>query len=375
MILPLLKMPPLLSKNKLPSLIYGIFWNRYFHVGRTRIDSRGTHISTRSHQLGLDRIRNRFREIRKVRKGRTKLSQALSLTLLFFFVIFVIPLKAQVTQSVTKNSRPLWEGGLGVVAARVPAYPGADQYNLFTLPVPAFFYRGTYVRADEEGGMRGRFFKNNTFEINLSIGGSLPASSKDNDAREGMPDLLSMAELGPGLLATLWEYRGESKFKLGINIPLRTALSLDFWSIRERGLVFNPLIYFITEDFIGNNIFTYTSLQSRFASQKFHRVFYNVDSRYATENRPSYSAESGYMSTSISQGFSTQITSDVVTFLGLSYSHYKGSANYNSPLMKQDYNFNMAFGLIWWFYESDQRESTEKIQITQNQFLNKGPRP
>ncbi len=363
MIRPLHNLGPLPFPQLIPSLFHGNFWNEYIYVGRTCNHPHRPDFGPRLHQSGSDRGR--------CARRRTGVQRILPLILLLIVLCLISPTHAQVTQSVTKGSRPLWEGGVALVSARVPAYPGANQYNHFTIPFPSFFYRGNFVRADEEGGMRGRFFKNQTFEINLSVGGSLPANSSDNPARRGMPDLNTMAEVGPGLLATLWQQRGTSSFKLGLNIPLRTALAVDFWNIKERGLVFNPLLYFITENFLANKIFTFTGISSVVASQKFHRYFYQVEPQYVTADRPQYSAHSGYLSTTVSQGFSTQLYKNVMTFLGVSYSHYKGAANFDSPLMKQDYNFNMAVGLVWWFYESDAKEQTRQLtkSVTQNQYF------
>ncbi len=370
----LLNILPLRFSKGLPSLSYGNFWNEYIHMGSTRAHGFWTRLRSCGDQSRSHRIRHTTRRNRRC--SRFTVPRALPLGFIGLSLITsTISLHAQVTKSVTEGSRPLWEGGIAFVGARVPAYPGANQYNFFALPFPSFFYRGDIVRADEEGGMRGRFFKNDTFEINLSIGGSLPANSDENEARQGMPDLKTMGELGPGLLATLWEQRGKSSFKLGLNIPLRTALTLDFWSIKERGLVFNPLIYFITENFVAKKIFTFTGLSSVVASQKFHKVFYQVDQQYVTNDRAAYQAKSGYLSTTLSQGFSTQLYKNVMTFLGVSYSHYKGAANYNSPLMKQDHNFNVAMGLVWWFYESDSKESYQKMnrnikeKLTQNNLF------
>lgn len=325
-----------------PSLGHGIIWNRPLSMGRTCPYLTRAFIGPHTHESRLNR-------------GFVFLQEAGRLSLVLLLLLS-FSTQAQVTQSVTKGSRPLWEGGVALVSARVPAYPGADQYNHLTLPFPSFFYRGDLLRADEEGGMRGRFFKNDTFEINLSIGGSLPASSDDNGARQGMPDLNTMVELGPGLLATLWQKRGKQSFKLGINIPLRSAIAVDLSSVKERGLVFNPLLYFITENWLAKGIFTFTSISSVVASYRFHKVFYDVDAQFATASRPEYQADSGYLSTTLSQGFSTRLYKDMMGFFGISYSNYSGAANRHSPLMKQRDNFNMALGLVWWFYKSDSKE-------------------
>lgn len=276
---------------------------------------------------------------------------------LAFFLIFLpfLNSQAQITQSLDEESEPLWEAGAGVVTALTPAYPGSEDTNEFVIPFPSFFYRGKILRADEEGGARGRFFKTEDFEINLSIGGSLPANSDDVKAREGMPDLNTMIELGPGFLATLWKKRGAQNYKLGLNVPLRAALAVDFFEVKERGLVFNPLLYFVTENILGSRVFTFTGLSTVVASHKFHRYFYQVDPQFATASRPVYGAKSGYLGTTISQGFSKLIFKNVNAFLGLSYSNHEGAANQNSPLFKEKHNFTAALGFVWWFYESEER--------------------
>ncbi len=265
---------------------------------------------------------------------------------------------AQITQSVDDKKKPLWELGAALVGAVVPAYPGSEETNTFFIPIPfpTFFYRGDVLRADEEGGMRSRLLKSDTYEVNLSVGGSLPADSEDVAIRQGMPDLNTIIELGPGLLATLWKYRGEAgNYKLGLNIPLRVATTVDFWEAEEQGLVFNPLLYLITERVFGNKLITFTGLSTVVASQKFHRYFYQVDAPFVRTDRPQYGSQSGYLSTTFSQGFSGKITDEVIGFVGASYTSLHGNANRNSPLFKEKDNFSVALGLVWWFYESQER--------------------
>lgn len=289
--------------------------------------------------------------LRRLKKQQEKLL----LGLFSFFLLSQI--HAQITKSLEGEAFPLWEAGGGAVAAVVPAYPGSEDTNNFFIPFPTFFYRGEVIRADEEGGMRTRFLKTDTFEINLSIGGSLPANSEDVNARRGMPDLETMIEAGPGLLATLWKKKGIQSYKLGLNVPLRVAFAVDFFSAEEKGLVFNPLLYFITENLIGKRVFTFTSISSVVASQKFQKVFYQVDPQFALFDRPTFAAESGYLGTTVAQGFSKLLFKNVNTFVGLTWQNLRGAANSNSPLFKKKDNFSAAIGFVWWFYESDARET------------------
>ncbi len=282
--------------------------------------------------------------------------QRQALYIVALLCLILRPSYAQITKSLNGKAQPLWEAGAGFVAANVPAYPGSEDSNNFFIPIPTFFYRGDVIRADEEGGMRGRFLKTEDFEINLSIGGSLPASSKDVAARSGMPSLKTMVELGPGLLATLWRKRGVQSYKLGLNIPLRVAFNVDFFEAKERGLVFNPLLYFITENLVGKRVFTFSSISSVVTSQKFQRVFYQVDPQFALPTRPTYAAQSGYLGTTFSQGFSKLLFGEVNAFVGVNWTNLRGTANSESPLFKKQDNFSAAIGFVWWFYESSSRE-------------------
>lgn len=289
--------------------------------------------------------------LRRLKKQQEKLLLGL------FSFLLLTQIHAQITKSLEGEAFPLWEAGGGAVAAVVPAYPGSEDTNNFFIPFPTFFYRGEVIRADEEGGMRTRFLKTDTFEINLSIGGSLPANSEDVNARRGMPDLETMVEAGPGLLATLWKKKGIQSYKLGLNVPLRVAFAVDFFRAEEKGLVFNPLLYFITENLIGKRVFTFTSISSVVATQKFQKVFYQVDPQFALFDRPAFAAESGYLGTTVAQGFSKLLFKNVNTFIGLTWQNLRGAANSNSPLFKKKDNFSAAIGFVWWFYESDARET------------------
>ncbi len=205
--------------------------------------------------------------------------------------------------------------------------------------------------------MRSRFIKSKNFEVNLSIGGSLPASSKNVSIRQGMPDLKTMVEVGPGILSTLWKKKGDFNAKIGLNIPIRSAWSVGLFEAKERGIVFNPLLYLITENLFADGLFSFTSISSVFASQKFQKVFYQVDSQFAQAQRSAYTARSGYLGTTLSHIFAKTLFKDTRGFIGGYYENHKSASNENSPLFRRKDNFSVAIGLVWWFYESSTLES------------------
>ena len=85
-----------------------------------------------------------------------------------FFILSVLlsqSLFAQATGSMLREESPLWEAGVGVVAGSIPDYPGAGHSTFHTVPIPGFVYRGKRVRADEDGGLRARFYKTENWEF------------------------------------------------------------------------------------------------------------------------------------------------------------------------------------------------------------------
>ncbi len=92
---------------------------------------------------------------------------------------------------------PLWEIGLFNGVAQLPHYRGSDEYKLWALPLPYLIYRGEILRTNKDG-VRGVFFKSSQFELSLSGSGNPPVDD-DNEARDGMPDLDAIGEIGPAL--------------------------------------------------------------------------------------------------------------------------------------------------------------------------------
>ena len=93
------------------------------------------------------------------------------------------------------------------------------QAQNHVLPIPYIVYRGEFFKADRDG-IRSIFFDNDTFEVNASAGASFPVDSKNNDARQGMPDLKPTVELGPASDVVLWQST-TPRMKLMLRMPVR----------------------------------------------------------------------------------------------------------------------------------------------------------
>ena len=245
---------------------------------------------------------------------------------------------------------PVWELGAALGAYHAPHYLGADQGATYALPLPIFIYRGQYLRSDRSG-LVGDLYNHEQLDLRLSASASLPVSSEDNRARDGMPDLDFLFEVGPVL-----EYRfleGDN-WQLRADLPLRAAFSLGNDGLVYRGLVSNPRVY-------GRVLWADTWLMTAtigpvYASRRFHDYFYQVDSQYTTAVRPAYRADAGLVamrySLSLSRYFGDLYIGGFVHFYDLGQ-----AANQDSPLVRRSEYLSSGLAIGWML-----RRSTRMVQ-------------
>ncbi|MCB9094368.1 MAG: MipA/OmpV family protein [Halobacteriovoraceae bacterium] len=274
--------------------------------------------------------------------------------LLILTTIFFIPLKLYPqSYRLLDKELPVLEIGAGVGWAHLPYYPGGSEMRDFIIPFPSFVYRGKKIRADEDGGLRGRFFSSERFEINTSFGFNLPGSSEDIAARRGMEDLDPIIEVGPGIIYHIIPRSKAKSFSLSLNIGLRAAVSSDFQHTQQRGAVFSPLLFSWYQ--ITDHLTLFNGLSGTWASQQFHAFFYDVEEKYSTSNRAQYKSESGLFSSSFSNFFIYNLKSQWSFVLGFVFENFKDAANRNSPLLERENTFSTIVGFNYWFYQSEEK--------------------
>jgi outer membrane protein len=239
------------------------------------------------------------------------------------------------------------ELGVGIVALRVPDYPGADQSTNYVLPVPFMVYRGERIRASRRG-ISGRLYSTETAEIDFGLAGSLPVNSEDNDARRNMNDLDITGEFGPRLKLRLFE-RGNDD--LWLHLPLRAMSSTDFRSIRYQGWNFAPGLRYIKR--LPKQTFIKVKLETGYASSGFHDYFYGVKSNEVIAGeREAYQGKSGYTGSRFGVGFA-RWWDNWRAFAGLSITNVDGSAYQDSPLVQQANGLTFSAGFTWTFFRSE----------------------
>lgn len=248
---------------------------------------------------------------------------------------------------------PLWEAGMGAAVLSLPHYRGSDERRAWVLPFPYVVYRGEFLQADEKR-VRGLFFKTERAELDVSVNGTPPVDSSDNEARRGMPDLDATLEIGPSLnfLLTRSEDR---KTRFELRLPVRGVLATDLSHVDFVGWVFQPNLNVDVKDAFGHAGWNLGLLAGpMFADRRYHQYFYGVDPAFATSARPAYNASGGYAGTQLLVALSRRYRS----FWVGGYARWDTLNNAvfaDSPLVRTKHSFATGIAAAWILGESKVR--------------------
>ena len=253
---------------------------------------------------------------------------------------------------------PLWELGVGAAALSFPDYRGANERQFWLLPFPYIVYRGEFLQADERR-VRGLFFKSDRLELDVSVNGSVPVDSSENDARRGMPDLDGTLEIGPALNVLLTQSE-HSKSRLELRLPVRAVLASDFSYVRQVGWVFHPHLNLDVADPLGYAGWNLGLLAGPLVTdRRYNRYFYGVEQPFATANRPAYGAGGGYAGTQLIAALSKRYRQFWVGGF-VKWDTLNGAAFADSPLVKDKQGVSAGFSIAWVLGESKTRVETKR---------------
>ena len=257
------------------------------------------------------------------------------------------------------EAQPLWEFGVGGGIAEVPNYPASDERNVIALAAPYVVYRGDVFRIGDGNGARAVVVEQSDWELDVSFGGAFAADSDENTAREGMPELDFLFEVGPQLVYRVRDFKfdGGGKGRINARLQARSVFSTDFERIDHRGYVLEPNLSYQQRGVLFEDTALSASISAVFATEKLHDYFYEVDGQFATPTRGQFDANGGYLGTEISLGFSFQVTDNIRAFLGSSLNINAGAANEDSPLFENKYSYSIAAGFVWRLYQSEAKAS------------------
>lgn len=245
-----------------------------------------------------------------------------------------------------QSAPPLWEAGLAGGWGSSPAYPGSDHRVSRVVAAPWLVYRGPVFRV-EDNNVGARLLKTPRIELDVGIGGALPASSNDVALRAGMPDLGTLIELGPRLKVRLTDPQARDQWRL--DLPLRAVVEFQD-GVHGRGTIFEPEIKWSRR--IGAGVDVSASLGTLWGSQRLHNHLYGVAPAYATAARPAYQAAAGSLGSRFGLGVRYQINPDLWLRAGLRLDHYGSHANRASPLFESRTGVSAGIGLSWTFARS-----------------------
>jgi hypothetical protein len=250
---------------------------------------------------------------------------------------------------------PLWEIGLVGGGGYLPDYPAASQNHWRGIGLPYAVYRGDFLQVGERGIVRGLFLDLRQFEFDLSADASFPVNSSDNKARQGMNDLDTLFEIGPKLIYKFLP-RGSGQ-ELDLSLATRAVLSTDLLNWRYQGFVIAPGLTYADERFslLGGDLRLIATLEPQFGFGGLNRYFYEVDRKDARPGRPAYDADPGYFGTELTLGVGWSPFERVRLFGGIVPGYYKGSANENSPLYRDNFNIAVGGGLRISLFQSERR--------------------
>lgn len=250
---------------------------------------------------------------------------------------------------------PLWTVGLFTVAGDHPVYPGADHRIQSAAVVPFATYRGPLLRI--EGGAAGvRAVRTPRYELSLSGTASFGSAGADVSARQGMPAIGTLAELGPGLRVRLGDLEDDTpRARWTLELPLRGVFDVDR-DLRYVGVSFEPQVSASLRLPDGWQDWS-VSLRAGalVASRQLNQLFYGVAPAYATPFRPAYAAQPGWIATRLGGSLSRQLMPGLRASFLVGLESVAGAANEGSPLVKRRWDHSVGVSLIWTAYRSDER--------------------
>ncbi len=253
------------------------------------------------------------------------------------------------------EQKPLWEAGAGIGYIDFPDYRGSDERTSYFLPIPFFIYRGEYLKVDRDS-VRGRLFESDRLELDLSLNGSVPVDSDDNEARRGMDDLDPTIELGPVLNIQLLKNPAD-KYTLDLRIPVRAVISSE---LEHVGWIAQPQLNLDIADPLGQLGWKLGLLAGPlFGDRQYHDYFYGVAPQFARPDRPSYKAAGGYAGaqfiTAISKRFPRYWVGGFIKWDTLDNASFE-----DSPLVRRNSHLTAGVAMSWVFKMSETLVETER---------------
>jgi hypothetical protein len=251
-------------------------------------------------------------------------------------------------QAEIKKGASQWTMGIGLGVFDYHLYPGARQSNRLIFPAPYFTYRSPKFEVDR--GIKSFIYNSETIIIDISADFALPVDSDETLAREGMPDLDFVLQLGPSLEFMLND-KNKNYFDTRFELPVRVAFAVDPGSIENIGYLIEPRFTFKHQRLANTGLSHKTTLGLKFATQDFHAYYYDVAAEFATATRAEYKSDAGFGGSFVNYRISYK-TNDFIYWAFIRYQSLRGAQFEDSPLVLQNDYYFFGAGFAWIFAQS-----------------------
>jgi len=245
------------------------------------------------------------------------------------------------------------EIGAGVFTMKLPHYPGAEQHKTYVLPTPYIYYSSDTFKVDRNQ-FTGFLWKKGNLHLDISAGAGISINSDDNRARQDMPDLDWVLELGPSLKYYL-SGDPQSDDRWYGEIFARKAIATDFRSIDDVGWRYGPSMTYQRQLYNQDQhkVMLTVRANANFSDAKYLDYYYAVPSEYETAQRQTYHTETGYAGSDLSVGLTYKSSS---YFIGgfVRYYGLDGATVQDSPLFFNKNTWSAGLGFVWIFYHKNQ---------------------
>lgn len=234
--------------------------------------------------------------------------------------------------------------GLGIAFTHIDDYIGADESQVYILPVPYIYYQSEKFTIDRNA-FEGDIFTSSRWHLALDAAGSIPVKSDKNKARKGMQDLDWIGELGPSIEYYLSGH-SRSVNSVYIDVSIRKAIATNFSKVTDAGWTSKVSLhksYQLKSRFFGGETRIESALTALAYSDKYSQYFYSISEDEQTDTRKLYSAKGGYAGLRLSLG-GTWRKNNIWVGLFTQYTNLKNATFEDSPLVKS--NSNLLAGIV-----------------------------
>ena len=240
------------------------------------------------------------------------------------------------------DSQARYELGIGAAYSRLTDYPGSNENQHYLLPFPYITYQSDKLKLNRSEAL-GQLFAQGNWALNISLAAALPVNSDDNRRRQGMDDLMWITEIGPTLDYQAYQ---STESAVTIRFPLRKAIATDLQHWQSTGWRFEPQIRWRQQ--LSNTIQLTTQLAALWSTAQYHQYLYGVTAEQAMQQRPQYSADSGFSGWRLSGGLSWRCKN--WWFGGFVRYDNLQQAKFNaSPLAERQHNISYGLAFAWIF--------------------------